>query len=184
MSKILVTGSTGLVGSQLVKDLVENKYEVYSCYHNAKPKYGISIQMDISEEEEIIRVLEKIKPDIIIHLAAFTDVEKCEIQKEQADILNTRATEFLVKESEKNNSFFIYVSTDYVFDGNEELRKENDIPNPINHYGKSKLEAEEIVKKYSSKFLIIRTSTPFGIHNTKKSGTRSCKKSWYDGCRR
>lgn len=169
MNKILVTGSTGLVGSQLIKDLVENKYEVYSCFHNTQPKYGVPIQMDISKREEIIKVLEKIKPNVIIHLAAFTDVEKCEMKKDKADLLNIKATEFLVKESEKNNVFFVYISTDYVFDGNEGLRKESDIPNPVNHYGKSKLEAEKIVKNSLSKFLIIRTSTPFGIHSDKKS---------------
>lgn len=169
MNKILVTGSTGLVGSQLVKDLVENEFKVYSCFHNSQPKYGIPIQMDISKQEEIIKVLEEIKPNVIVHLAAFTDVEKCEMQKDKADLLNTKATKFLVKESEKNNVFFVYVSTDYVFDGKKGLRKENDIPNPINHYGKSKLEAEKIIKNSSSNFLIIRTSTPFGIHSDKKN---------------
>ena len=114
MNKILVTGSTGLVGSQLVKDLVENEFEVYSCFHNSQPKYGIPIQMDISKQEEIIKVLEEIKPNVIVHLAAFTDVEKCEMQKDKADLLNTKATKFLVKESEKI-MFFLFMSLQIMY---------------------------------------------------------------------
>ena len=167
MTKILVTGSAGLIGRQVVKDLVKNNFDVYSGYNKTKPEFGMPIHLDLTKKAKIISVLEKIKPDIIIHLGAMTDVELCETQKKLAVIINTESTKNLSVESEKLNSFFVYVSTDYVFDGKVGNKKEEDIPNPINFYGKTKLDGENSLKNISSPYVIIRTSTPFGIHPNK-----------------
>ncbi len=169
MTKILVTGSAGLIGRQIVKDLTNNDVEVYSCYNKTEPEFGIPIHLDLTKKDEIIQILKKIKPNVIIHLGAITDVELCESQKKMATIVNTKATEILALESEKYGAFFVYLSTDYVFDGKKGLKNENDIPNPINFYGKSKLQGEIVLNKISSQYIIIRTSTPFGIHPRKKS---------------
>ena len=169
MTKILVTGSAGLIGRQVVKDLVEKNYVVYSGYNKINPEFGIPTHLDLLKEDQIIDIFHNIKPDIIIHLAAMTDVEKCEIQREQAVLFNTNFTEILAREAVKQNVFFVYVSTDYIFDGEKELANENDIPNPLNVYGKSKLDGENVVKKLTSRYAILRTSTPFGLHLTKKS---------------
>jgi len=169
MTKILVTGSAGLIGRQIVKDLVKENYDVYSCYNKLKSEFGIPMHLDLTKKNEIINIFDTIKPDVVIHLAALTDVEKCETQKEQAMLLNSTSTEILVKESVKQKAFFVYVSTDYVFDGGKGSKNENDIPNPVNFYGKSKLDGEIAVKNLSSSYAIIRTSTPFGIHSKKKS---------------
>jgi len=169
MTKILVTGSAGLIGRQIVKDLVKENYDVYSCYNKLKSEFGIPMHLDLTKKNEIINIFDTIKPDVVIHLAALKDVEKCETQKEQAMLLNSTSTEILVKESVKQKAFFVYVSTDYVFDGGKGSKNENDIPNPVNFYGKSKLDGEIAVKNLSSSYAIIRTSTPFGIHSKKKS---------------
>ncbi|BDQ31816.1 dTDP-4-dehydrorhamnose reductase [Nitrosopumilus zosterae] len=164
-----MTGSTGLVGRQVVRDLVRKNYEVYACYNRIKPEFGIPVNLDLSKTDKIISVLHSINPNIIIHLAAITDLEKCEIQREQAVLINTDSTRILARESTKLGAFFIYVSTDYVFDGTEGYRKEDDITNPLNIYGKSKLDGEIAIRDSTSKYAIIRTSTPFGLHSTKKS---------------
>ena len=169
MSKFLVTGSAGLIGTQIVKDLVEMNFEVYSCYTKNKPNAGISKHLELSEENEIRIVLNEIKPDIVIHLGAITDVDQCEEQKEIALLINEKATQILAEESVKINAFFIYVSTDYVFDGKVGMKNEEDTPNPINFYGKSKLNGEGALKKLIPSCLIIRTSTPFGLHPKKKT---------------
>ena len=169
MTKILVTGSAGLVGRQVVKDLVRENFDVYACYNEIKPEFGIPTHLDLTKKDMIIDTFHTINPDLIIHLAAKTDVEKCEVQKEETTLINTIATEILARESAKQDRFFVYVSTDYVFDGKKELKNENDVPNPKNFYGKSKLDGENAVKKFASRYAIIRTSTPFGIHPTKKS---------------
>jgi len=167
--RFLVTGSTGLIGSQLIKDLVKQNFTVYSCFHNTEPDYGIPIKLDLTESDKIIQTLKETRPDIIIHLAAITDVEFCEMQEQITFQVNTKATEILAKQAAKQKSFFIYVSTDYVFDGKNGLKKEDDLTSPLGNYGKSKLDGEEILRNLTSKWCIARTSTPFGIHQKKKS---------------
>ena len=167
--KFLVTGSAGLIGCQVVKDLVQQNHTVYSCYHDQKPLQGIPTPLDLSNENQIIQTLEEIKPNRIIHLAAMTDVDLCETEKELATIINTKATETLAKQAAKQNIFFLYVSTDYVFDGIVGMRKEDDELNPLGFYGKSKLNGELALNKLASNWCVARTSTPFGIHPTKKS---------------
>lgn len=167
--KFLVTGSAGLVGSQVVKDLTKLSHQVYSCYNNSKPEIGNPVQLDLTNNEKIIQTVEYIKPDVIMHFAAMTNVDLCEKEKELALKINARATQTLAKQAAKCNSFFVYVSTDYVFDGENGMKKESDSPNPINYYGHSKYQGELAILDLESSWCIARTSTPFGISNTKKS---------------
>ena len=169
IKKILVTGSAGLIGTQIVKDLLDNHKQVYSCYNKTKPELGIITHLDLTKKDDIVNTMNKIKPDVVIHLGAMTDVELCETETELAKKINTDATEILALESEKYNTFFVYMSTDYVFDGKVGMKKENDEPNPINFYGKSKLDGERVFKKITTPNVIVRTSTPFGIHSKKIS---------------
>ena len=166
--KFLITGSSGLVGQQVVKDLSEI-YEVFSCYNKSKPEYGNAVKMDLFNHEMISNVLSEKNPDIVIHLGAMTAVDLCETQQDNALKINSQATEILAKECSKINSFMVYVSTDYVFDGNTGMYEENDTTNPLGFYGKSKLLGEKSIQNFSSNWCIARTSTPFGLHPTKKS---------------
>jgi dTDP-4-dehydrorhamnose reductase len=166
--KFLVTGSAGLVGQQVVKYLSKSN-QVFSCYNESKPEYGDSVKMDLKNYEMISSVLTEIKPDVVIHLGAMTGVDLCEKEKTSASEINTKATEIIAKECSKLNSFLVYVSTDYVFDGNFGMYKEDDVANPLGFYGKSKLEGEKAVQNFSTNWCIARTSTPFGLHPTKKS---------------
>ena len=165
IKKILVTGSAGLIGTQIVKDLLDNHKQVYSCYNKTKPELGIITHLDLTKKDDIVNTMNRIKPDVVIHLGAMTDVELCETETELAKKINTDATEILALESEKYNTFFVYMSTDYVFDGKVGMKKENDKTNPINFYGKSKLDGERVFKKITTPNVIVRTSTPFGIHS-------------------
>ena len=167
--KFLVTGSAGLIGSQIVKDLTQQNHTAYSCYHDQKPLQGIPTLLDLSDSNKIIQTLHETKPDRIIHLAAMTGVDLCETEKELATIINTKATEILARQATKQNIFFLYVSTDYVFNGINGMKKEDDTTNPLGFYGKSKLEGELVLNKLASNWCIARTSTPFGIHSTKKT---------------
>jgi dTDP-4-dehydrorhamnose reductase len=166
--KFLVTGSAGLIGHQVVKDLSET-HEVFSCYNKSKPEHGNIIKMDLLNHEMISNVMSEKKPDVVIHLGAMTAVDLCDAQQDNALKINSQATEILAKECSKINSFMVYVSTDYVFNGNSGLYKENDVTNPLGFYGKSKLLGEKSIQNFSSNWCIARTSTPFGLHPTKKS---------------
>lgn len=167
--KFLVTGSAGLVGSQVVKDLIKSKHHVYSCYHDAKPHDGIPIHLELTNDEDVTKVVEEVKPDVMIHLAAMTNVDLCEKEKDLALQINAKATKVLSRKAAQHDSFFLYVSTDYVFDGENGMKIESDIPNPVDYYGYSKYQGELAVQDMASSWCIARTSTPFGIHGTKKS---------------
>jgi len=166
--KFLVTGSAGLIGRQVVKDLSET-HEVFSCYNKSKPEHGNIIKMDLLNHEMISNAMSEKKPDVVIHLGAMTAVDLCDAQQDNALKINSQATEILAKECSKINSFMVYVSTDYVFDGNTGMYEENDTTNPLGFYGKSKLLGEKSIQNFSSNWCIARTSTPFGLHPTKKS---------------
>ena len=166
--KFLVTGSAGLIGNQLVNDLSKS-HDVISCYNNSKPEFGIPMNMDLQNHEMISNILRETKPDVVIHLGAMTNVDLCEDEQLLASKINTKATQIISEECSKLNSFLVYVSTDYVFDGKSGKYKEDDVTNPIGFYGKSKLDGEYAVQKFSSNWCIARTSTPFGYHSSKKS---------------
>jgi len=167
--KFLVTGSAGLIGRQVVHDLLQTNDTVYSAYHDSTPEQGIPTQIDLNCFDKIKETIKKVNPDIIIHLAAITNVDLCETDKDLAININAKATEIIAKQAAKQNAFFVYVSTDYVFDGEKGMKKETDYTNPVDFYGTSKLEGEKAVMNLASSWCIARTSTPYGIHPTKKS---------------
>ena len=166
--KFLVTGSAGLVGQQVVKDLSKSN-QVFSCYNESKPEYGIPMKMDLLNHEMVSNVLLETEPDVVIHLGAMTGVDLCEKEESMAFDINTKATQIIAQQCSILNTFLVYVSTDYVFDGNFGMYKEDDVANPLGFYGKSKLEGEKAVQNFSTNWCIARTSTPFGLHPTKKS---------------
>lgn len=167
--RFLVTGSAGLVGRQVVKDLLLSYQDVYSCYHNSKPEAGIVTQIDLANQESIVKAVELIKPDVILHLAAMTNVDQCETDKDLAIKLNARSTAIISEQAKRHGAFLVYVSTDYVFDGKTGMKKETDKTNPVDYYGQSKLDGENAVQDIASSWCIARTSTPYGIHPRKKS---------------
>ncbi|MGI0045743.1 MAG: dTDP-4-dehydrorhamnose reductase [Nitrosotalea sp.] len=166
--KFLVTGSAGFVGRQLVKDLSESS-QVYSCYHKTRPDFGIPTQMDITRNGDIEKTIQSIKPDAIFHCAAMADVDLCEKEQELASKINVKATENISRQAAKIKAFLVYISTDYIFDGKNGNKKESDTPNPINHYGKTKLQGELTVQDLAPKWCIARTSIPYGTHPTRKN---------------
>ena len=124
----------------------------------------------------ITKLLEKIKPSIIVNLAAFTDVDGCEKDKEYATQLNSSLPRLIsdyVKLSRRKGipSYYLHVSTDYVFDGKVGNYAEESEPNPINWYGKTKLDGEReiMINLDDEQWTIVRISTPFGLHPMKQS---------------
>jgi dTDP-4-dehydrorhamnose reductase len=169
--KILVTGGSGLVGNKLVKELLTRGHDVIAIYNSRKPSdpYNIKwIQLDITLRYKLEDLIYKERPNVIVHAAALTDVDVCEVEKSKAWQVNVEATRSIAKAAKTINAFLIYISTDYVFDGEKGKYKEEDIPSPINHYGITKLIGEEIVKSSEILYSIVRISAPFGMGGNKK----------------
>jgi len=147
---ILITGSTGQLGQELKKILDD---ELITPTHQ---------QLDITDPNSINRIKE-LNPKIIIHTAAYTDVDGCEKHQALAWKVNSNGTRNISLAANELSSKLFYISTDYVFDGmKNEPYLEDDEPNPLNIYGKSKLSGENFVKDVCSRFFIIRTSWLYG----------------------
>jgi len=114
--------------------------------------------MDLLNLERVHRVVHTLKPDAIIHAAALTDVDKCEAEKRVATKVNYEATKTISAAAARTGAYLLYVSTDAVFDGERGMYRETDRPNPINHYGLTKLMGEEAVGAARGKSCIARSS--------------------------
>jgi len=156
MRRILVVGAKGMLGRDLmgILDSSFSKDEII----------GWDIEeMDIQKEDESITKIEKLRPEILIHIAAYTDVDGCELDKEKAFAVNAEGTRHVALAASKCHTKMVYLSTDYVFDGEKrEPYLENDSPHPLNVYGHSKLKGEQYVQEWVKDSLIIRTQWLYG----------------------
>lgn len=152
--KCLITGVSGQLGYDVLKELTKRKItDIYAPNHN---------MMDITDEKQVMEVFDFIKPDVVFHCAAWTNVDLAEEKKIECRNVNYNGTVNITEACRKHNSKLIYISTDYVFDGKKDgIYDVNDITNPQNNYGKSKLDGENYVRTYNKHF-IVRTSWVFG----------------------
>lgn len=152
--KILVIGRTGQVASSL-RDLSNEMWEFIG-----RPNF------DVSNKAPLSSVIKGIRPELIINCAAYTAVDKAEIEKEEAYMVNSKAVKNLALECKTYGIPLIHISTDYVFDGKKSMSyTEDDETNPLSVYGKSKLEGEEHIRKSLQKYIILRTSWVFSHYS-------------------
>tara|TARA_B100000963_G_scaffold60279_1_gene48215 strand:+ start:6139 stop:7035 length:897 start_codon:yes stop_codon:yes gene_type:complete len=166
MSKtILITGSNGLLGQKLVHLLKQQNLVVAtslgSCLISDQSDF-IYQSLDITEENNVLVIFKKYKPQFVINTAAMTDVDGCEDHKILCDKINVTAVNYLSKICEKFNSHLIHISSDFIFDGENGPYKENDHANPLSYYGLSKLKSEQVLQKSNCKWAILRTIILYG----------------------
>ncbi|XZF75624.1 dTDP-4-dehydrorhamnose reductase [Bacillus sp. AL-1R] len=154
--KVLVTGYGGQLGYDVVKE----------CKRHGLVVKGIGRkELDITEKESVSSIIDSFKPDVIVHCAAYTAVDKAEDDKENCWNVNVEGTSYLVEAAKKHHSKFIYISTDYVFNGTGESPfNEDDQPDPIGYYGLTKYEGERVVQSCIENYFIVRISWVFGIN--------------------
>jgi dTDP-4-dehydrorhamnose reductase len=160
--KLLVTGASGLLGSKLCELAIHQGINVHSAYNRHRPSKGIPVEFDLSEKTKVEKIFKRIKPEAVVHAAALTNVDKCEVEKDLSWKINVEGTEAIAKACTKNQAFLLYVSTDYVFDGEKGMYTEKDVTNPINYYGYTKLKGEEAVANSVDEACIARTSVIYG----------------------
>lgn len=154
--KVLVTGANGQLGYDVVKELQKQNIE---CCGATRQDFDI---VDFNATEKFIT---NYKPDVVIHCAAYTSVDKAEDEQGLCYLVNASATESIAEICRKINAKMLYISTDYVFDGIKDgFYEVDDKPNPINVYGKTKLLGEQAVQKILDKYFIVRISWVFGEH--------------------
>jgi dTDP-4-dehydrorhamnose reductase len=170
VKRILLTGSNGLLGQKLVKLIQEEYADRYTLLATSKGDNrieklsGFEFQsLDISDPKAVEEVFDQFKPHYLINTAAMTNVDACEEDKEACRAANIEAVKILGSACEKHHTFFLHLSTDFIFDGKAGPYAENDEPNPLSYYGWSKLEGEKIVQKLDCPWAIARTIIVFGV---------------------
>lgn len=168
MKTILVTGSNGLLGQKLsdklynhstIKLIATSKGENRHPFQNELNYHSL----DITNEEEVNSIVALIKPDVIIHTAAMTNVDLCEKEQENCRKLNVDAVNFIAKACKTHHVYLVHLSTDFIFDGEKGMYLETDEPNPLSFYGQSKLDAENVIIAADIEYSILRTIIVYGV---------------------
>jgi dTDP-4-dehydrorhamnose reductase len=166
--KILLTGANGFLGQYLAAQLLANKHTVIATGKgesrlpfSGSRSFGY-VEMDFTNQVHVHDVLEKFEPDCIIHAGAMTRPDECELQTDLAFSVNVEGTRILLSMAVKRAVFFIYISTDFIFDGLHGMYNEEDIPGPVNYYGRTKLQGETLVRQYPFDWAIARTVLVYG----------------------
>ncbi len=168
---ILITGVNGMLGSVLAARLSSN-YQVtgLDIHPNLEKEMDIRyFQADITDPKKLNFLVKKIEPLMIINCASLTNVDACETEPEKARTINVGGVENLINLCQTSNSHLIQISTDYVFDGTSGPYSETDKTNPINHYGKTKLEAEFALVESNINWTVLRTNVIFSEDLTEKA---------------
>uniref|UniRef100_A0A3B4AKV6 Methionine adenosyltransferase 2 subunit beta n=1 Tax=Periophthalmus magnuspinnatus TaxID=409849 RepID=A0A3B4AKV6_9GOBI len=154
--RVLVTGATGLLGRSMCRQLRDDGWSVIAAgFSRALPG---TLRCDLTCEEQVHRMVQQQKPDVIVHCAAERRPDIVERASDSALNLNVHATAVLAKEA----AFLVYISTDYVFDGRNPPYGEDDAPNPLNLYGRSKMEGEREAQRHCIDCVVLRVPVLFG----------------------
>lgn len=156
--KILVTGAAGMLGSDVLE-----LFKVESAKNNFQATGITRKECDLTDFRSLHRLLSQICPDVVIHCAAYTNVDGCEGQKEEAFLVNAEVTKNIAETIKSIGSRLFFISTDYVFDGEKNSPyTEDDRASPMSVYGRSKHEGEKAVLELGDEGTVIRTSWLFG----------------------
>jgi dTDP-4-dehydrorhamnose reductase len=156
--RVLIIG-LGFLGRKMVKVFQAHGFQVFS----ADLSDGQSLELDMTDHESVQRVFEEAKPEVVVLTAGLTNVDACEENPEQCLKVNVKGTANVVEACRRFKAKMIFISTDFVFDGEKGDYLEDDPAQPLNVYGRSKLEAEKIVASLPG-HLILRTSTLYGFN--------------------
>lgn len=158
--RVLITGASGQLGSDVLRRLV-GQYEVVPTARHSRPAlFDVPIlPVDLADLQATLDLVRTVRPQVIVHAAAYTSVDRAEREPETASIVNRSASAVLAEEAARSDAVMVYVSTDYVFDGSGETPwRETDPVGPLNVYGVSKLAGEDEVRRSGARHVILRTS--------------------------
>ena len=164
--RVLITGSSGMLGIDLCRELWKS-YELIGLDFVQRTESCVQrfVKCDITKGNEVTAIIAKVSPDVVIHAAAWTDVDGCELDPKKAYRINGEGTKNVVLACKATGATLIYLSTDFVFDGKKKNPyKETDKTDPLSTYAGSKLKGEAAVKRILKKYFILRTSWLYGKH--------------------
>lgn len=166
--KVLITGANGFLGHYLTGQLLTKGITVIATGKGeCRLPYADNLlfqyqSLDFTDPEAVQLIVGNLRPDVIVHSGAVSKPDECEQHKDYADKVNIEGTRHLLASAAAGKSFFIFISTDFIFDGKEGMYKEEDKGNPVNYYGLTKLRAESLVQQYAYEWSIVRTVLVYG----------------------
>lgn len=166
--RVLITGANGLLGQELVRVLSRHPdFDVLATGRDLDARFPAGscgyVPLDLINHDDIKHVFLDFTPDVVINCAALTNVDHCETERQACWDVNVDAVEHLIRHCKQHGSKLVHVSTDFIFDGQHGPYKEDARPNPVNFYGKSKLAAENAIRKAGLRsWAIARTVLVFG----------------------
>ncbi len=168
--RILITGTNGMLGSNTAKFYSEKENtELLLTAKSKNANNYDSLICDITDRDSVKKTVLDFYPDYVINTAAFTNVDLCESEKETAWKTNVKAVEYLSDACRVIDAHLIHISTDYIFDGKKGPYSENDTPNPLGYYGRTKLASENVLKTSGIKYTILRTNVLYGVSENGKA---------------
>jgi len=167
--RVLVTGACGFLGGHLCRRFGVESYDVVGTTRSdcAVPSKLKTVRLDLCDHTSVSAAVENTRPQIIVHAAAVCRPDVCEERPSLAFAVNVLGTKALASAARSFGARFVFVSSDFVFDGDEGPYSESDLPEPKSVYGHTKLEAEKIVQKHVLNYAIIRLSLLFGMGTIK-----------------
>lgn len=178
--KVLISGANGFLGQHLSGFLAARNFNVIAANRGACKIPAQSnltyYEIDLTNENDVAEMIEKINPDVVIHAAAMSKPDECEKNKQACIDTNVSSTKYLLNAIKKTNTktHFIYISTDFIF-GENGPHNEDDVPSPLNFYGESKLQAEQVIKESGITFTVVR---PVFIYGPVWEGLRGSFLHW------
>jgi dTDP-4-dehydrorhamnose reductase len=164
--KILVTGANGLVGKNIAKTLsTTNQVEFFATSLKKFQLEGVTTFTSNLLNADINHMVDDIKPEIVVHCAALSSPDACEVDRYACHRMNVELTKRIVSACIDYNVHLVFLSTDFIFDGSKGNYTEMDAPNPVNYYGESKLEAEKLIQASGVVNTIVRTSLVYGVES-------------------
>lgn len=178
--KILITGANGLLGQNAVKQFVNEGYEVFATGRGPSrlPSFDRAytyLDIELTDANRIFREVVSIRPDVILHTAAMAQPDDCELNRTACYDSNVNATRYLTEVAGTIDARLVFLSTDFIFSGENGPYEEEDIPAPVNYYGQTKWEAEQYVMQGKMSWAIVRTVLVYG---NILQGTRSNIVTW------
>jgi len=164
--RILITGARGMLGTDACRYFTQSGHEVIGADLGDTPSVApVTVPIDIADAAAVRQIFADVKPDLVLHCAAYTNVDGCERDPDTAFTVNAFGTWAVASAAESVGAALVAISTDFVFDGKKgNSYHEFDRPNPLSHYGASKLAGEELALRHCTRTYVVRTAWLYGVN--------------------
>ncbi|KKQ34449.1 MAG: dTDP-4-dehydrorhamnose reductase [Microgenomates group bacterium GW2011_GWA2_37_6] len=162
MKTVLFTGATGLLGRYFFKSPPAHFKLIGTYNKNLRVEKKEFFRLDITKKNEVLSLFKKIRPDVVVHAASLGNVDYCETHKKEAKDVNIKGTKNVLSACKKTGAKMIFTSSNAIYDGENPPFSEDSPANPLDYYGKTKIESEKLIKKSGAPFVILRLMTMYG----------------------